>query len=237
MRSEAMKPDVLAGYKDQATRLREYLSAGGVDLKHTNALEAVARMHGFSNYHLLQHATSRSGEVWLVSTFTGGLMPINLLARTVADGIALFCHQLARVATQEVIEIQVRAQPSGAHRGLYALNYGALVVTLTQPPTPSVNEHGELQPFEALPFPEIAAALSDAVYERSGWARFTERVEDEGFLQRVMRGIDVDVLRGALEQPNTAGSDERTILASRYLMGIVADTMIDAGKGVVHGGA
>lgn len=43
----------LSDLKAQASRLEEYLRAGGVQIKHTNALEAVARMHGAKDWQTL----------------------------------------------------------------------------------------------------------------------------------------------------------------------------------------
>ncbi len=37
-------------YKEQARRLRMFLRAGGIEIKHTHALEAVAKMHGAKDY-------------------------------------------------------------------------------------------------------------------------------------------------------------------------------------------
>ncbi len=42
-------------YKKQAKVLREFLAAGGIEIKHTHALEAVARMHGAKDFHALSH--------------------------------------------------------------------------------------------------------------------------------------------------------------------------------------
>ncbi len=42
-------------YKKQAKLLREFLTAGGIEIKHTHALEAVARMHGAKDFHTLSH--------------------------------------------------------------------------------------------------------------------------------------------------------------------------------------
>ncbi len=43
-----------SAYKEQAARLRAFLANKGIDLKHTNALEAVAQMQGVKNWHVLQ---------------------------------------------------------------------------------------------------------------------------------------------------------------------------------------
>lgn len=43
-----------AYYNEQVARLRAYLEAGGVQLKHRNAQEAVAQMHGFKDWHSLK---------------------------------------------------------------------------------------------------------------------------------------------------------------------------------------
>ena len=46
-------------YKKQAKVLREFLAAGGIEIKHTHALEAVARMHGTKDFHTLSHLTEQ----------------------------------------------------------------------------------------------------------------------------------------------------------------------------------
>lgn len=40
-------------FKEQAERLRQFLAAAGVDLKHTTSLQAVARMHGAHDWRSL----------------------------------------------------------------------------------------------------------------------------------------------------------------------------------------
>lgn len=45
-----------SAYKEQATRLRIFLAKNGIEIKHTHALEAVAQMHGYKNWHVLQAA-------------------------------------------------------------------------------------------------------------------------------------------------------------------------------------
>jgi hypothetical protein len=42
-----------ADFKEQAKRLRAYLAIGGYELKHRNAMEAVAQMHGAKDWHTL----------------------------------------------------------------------------------------------------------------------------------------------------------------------------------------
>jgi hypothetical protein len=220
MRHRAPKSGSLDLHKAQATRLREFLGDAGITIKHTNALEAVARMHGFPNYHLLQHSAAAREATWVVSTITAGVLPIMHVAHTRADAIALFCHQLARVAADESVEIEVRAQEGGAHVGLYALNYGAIVVALTQPHAPDVAPRGELAQFEEWALTDIAYVLNDAVYERSGWDPFQEKVHDEAFQQTIVRGIDTDVVRGASQSPTEVSADDRVRLAASYLMGV-----------------
>jgi len=48
----------LSQYKLQATRLRDFLKAGGSEIQHAHALEAVAKMHGFPNYNTLKGSVS-----------------------------------------------------------------------------------------------------------------------------------------------------------------------------------
>lgn len=50
----------LSDLKSQAARLEEFLRVGGVAIKHTNALEAVARMHGAKDWQTL--AASARGD-------------------------------------------------------------------------------------------------------------------------------------------------------------------------------
>ncbi len=48
-------------FKAQAARLRSFLKEGDIDLKQTNALEAVARMHGSPNYNTLKSQSAPVG--------------------------------------------------------------------------------------------------------------------------------------------------------------------------------
>lgn len=48
-----------APFKEQAERLREFLAAAGVDLKHTTSQQAVARMHGAHDWRELIASASR----------------------------------------------------------------------------------------------------------------------------------------------------------------------------------
>jgi len=56
-------PSTLSSYKDEAKRLKEYLAQAGISLKHSNALEAVAQMHGFKNFHVLSEQALPDGYV------------------------------------------------------------------------------------------------------------------------------------------------------------------------------
>lgn len=48
-------------YKTQAKRLRTFLRVLGIDIKHSHALEAVARIHGLKDYHVLA-AMAKTGK-------------------------------------------------------------------------------------------------------------------------------------------------------------------------------
>lgn len=46
-------------YKKQATKLQTYLEQAGITLKRSHALEAIAQMHGFDDFHQLAFSTAR----------------------------------------------------------------------------------------------------------------------------------------------------------------------------------
>jgi hypothetical protein len=48
-------------FKQQAQRLREFLAVAGIELKHKNSLEAVARMHGAKDWHSLIAGAAAEG--------------------------------------------------------------------------------------------------------------------------------------------------------------------------------
>jgi len=47
-------------HKNEAKRLREFLRADGVEIKHSHALEAVARMHGAKDFHSLSAIAAKT---------------------------------------------------------------------------------------------------------------------------------------------------------------------------------
>ena len=49
-------------YKQQATALQKYLAAGGTHLKRAHALEAIARIHGFDDFHTLSFIETRTAQ-------------------------------------------------------------------------------------------------------------------------------------------------------------------------------
>lgn len=226
MRLVATKPDVLEGYKQQAERLREYLKSAGIELKHTNALEAVAKMHGHKNYHLLQNHAASQDAPWLISTYTSGLMAMTHLANSLPDGIGVFCHQLARVSTRPNLEITLRVKEHGPYRGLYAENYGALLVSLMQPNVPVVEQVG-LDGLDELNLSELGRAIGDAVwltdgYDRSknGWVEFTEKVERERFHDMVNSMLEIEALEGAVEMPKLFCEQSLIEKARNYLLNV-----------------
>lgn len=52
---DRMRSDV-ERYKKQAARLRQFLAAGGIEIKNTHALEAIAKVHDAPDWHTLSHA-------------------------------------------------------------------------------------------------------------------------------------------------------------------------------------
>jgi hypothetical protein len=198
MNDSSRSEDVAASFKQQARRLREFLAAGGHDIKHTHALEAIARIHGYDDFHLLAHAAEQStSRHWVIATFGGGLLPQLMMAASAADALSAFVAQLARLATEPDVELVVRAQDVGEHRGLYALNNGALVLSMTQPPAVAIHSTEPL-PFERIDaMASIAQDLTLAMWERDGWGSFYEKVHDEQFWPRVNRRLEDEALRGA----------------------------------------
>lgn len=63
----ARQPSPIDSYKKQATNLQKYLADAGHALKRTHALEAVARMHGYDDYHQLAFDVSRKGSMSAVN--------------------------------------------------------------------------------------------------------------------------------------------------------------------------
>jgi hypothetical protein len=198
MDDSSRSADVAASFKQQARRLREFLAAGGHEIKHTHALEAIARIHGYGDFHLLAHAAEQTvSRSWVIATFGGGLLPQLMMAANTADAVGTFVAQLVRFAADPNVELVVRAQEAGEHRGLYALNNGALVCSMTQPQV-MVAHSAEPQPFAQIDaVSSVAEALTLAVWERDGWGPFDEKVHDEQFWPRINRRLEDEALRGA----------------------------------------
>lgn len=52
----------IVSFKKAATRVEDYLAAAGIQLKHTQALEVVARVEGAKSWNVLQSQAGTSGE-------------------------------------------------------------------------------------------------------------------------------------------------------------------------------
>lgn len=127
-------------YKAQAKTLKEFLAAGGINIKHTHALEAVARMHGEKDFHTLSH---EAGKVVLgedVSKAAALLMEAGIglhipgtyeiqspedAAAFAADSLGYY-RMLEKIeAEEEIKRIQREAQNAGTsyEKYLYFLQY------------------------------------------------------------------------------------------------------------------
>lgn len=197
-------PDPSAPFKEQARRLERFLHAGGIAIKHSHALEAVAQLHGFADFHLLAHSATAGvavSEVWVVATYCGGLLPQLTVAEGATDGIGAFLMQVARIAAASPAEISVRAQAAGSHRGLYAVADGALLCSLTCPPRHAFA--AGTVPFQpGASFADVGREITEAFWDRAGgWTEFEERVHDEGFWNTIQSRLEDRALRGATSPP------------------------------------
>lgn len=57
-----------AEFKAQAKRLRAYLSEQDIDINHSRALEAVARVHGFRDWNTAAASLPKEGPVEIIVT-------------------------------------------------------------------------------------------------------------------------------------------------------------------------
>jgi len=105
--------------KAQASRLREFLSRAGVELKHKHSLEAVARMYNAKDWHSLAHAAEQRGEASLagpayvvVSHYYGHADVVQCGSRQLAiHAFAQRARLLADLMTEEdVKEVRVYGQ-------------------------------------------------------------------------------------------------------------------------------
>lgn len=108
-------------YKQQATALQQYLAAGGTTLKRTHALEAIARIHGFEDFHTLSFIETRSSQFTGVQDVTKHVrknpddfdLPTDqvLLALNSPDGL------YAAIRTQdEVMAVYLHENDFGGYR-------------------------------------------------------------------------------------------------------------------------
>jgi hypothetical protein len=139
--------------------------------------------------------------VWLIATFGAGILPELCFSDDFDNALRGFLSQVARFAAQHV-QISVRAQEKGRHAGLYALNSGAIICSMTRPAKLSIE--GASSEREALPFSNMRsmASVADEVtfamsQTEGGWREFEERVHDERFWQQIEARLEDTALRGA----------------------------------------
>jgi hypothetical protein len=234
MMNRARSTDPIDKFKQQAKVLKDFLRAGGHDLKHTHALEAIARINGFDDFHLLAHAASTpSVSTWVIATYGAGILPHLALASSLKDGVGVFVHQLARICSDEGVEIRIRARDEGPHSGLYAMHNGALLCSMTRPPRVTARYNTSApSPFTAsLSLAEIAVELTWAMNERGGWERFMESVHDEGFDEHLRQRLEDAALQGVTGPEYRELSVERldAIVEAAHMVTIAVDHPDSAG--------
>lgn len=123
-------------HKAQAKRLREFLQLGGVMIKHMHALEAIARIHGEQNWHLLSYQAARHRRtVWLISTYGENGLSRSTLAEDRVTAMSVFLHNVYAMCCQPFTgSVHVLGQDEdGEQHGLYFFVNGRLSVSLTRP--------------------------------------------------------------------------------------------------------
>lgn len=132
----AIQPEPDDLYKEQARSLREFLQQGGVTLKHTHALEAIARIHGERNWHLLSSQAKRNRRpVWLISTYDENGVARSAVAEDILTAVSLFLHGVYVMCSQSLtrsVEVLGRDE-DGEDYGLYLFLGDRITVTLTKP--------------------------------------------------------------------------------------------------------
>lgn len=128
---------VVDGYKKQAERLREYLANAGVDLKQTNALEAVAQMHGYPNFNTLKASAKIRAHEELWCTLSWGRAELPVINVTIDP-------ELAYASFLQTVLINVSLMPDrpyslaaleddAALRGIYLFDEQSLIAALVTP--------------------------------------------------------------------------------------------------------
>lgn len=133
-------------YKRQAERLRAFLKQGGVEIKHTNALEAIAAVHGAKDFHTLQHQAKHAeqpGALFVVNKYGTGSFVDSTVCRDFQVAIAAFAQAVRIYADLLPDERLIVAAVTGGARteGLYCFLGEWLMVSLLQASTAEVEKN------------------------------------------------------------------------------------------------
>lgn len=207
-------PDDL--FKQQATRLRDFLKRGGFDLKHTHALEAIAAVHGAKDFHSLRHGTRanqpESGPVFAVNVYGAGSFIDTTVCNDLQIAIAAFAQEVRMFADLlPDARVLVAAVHGGARtEGLYCFVDDAVMVTLLQACVGDVEKN-----FEPL-LPHVTdlqdQGINDFAYNVTAALYSRKRGPWEARRSKVMhssaaRALTDDPIASIYEQANAAYSD------------------------------
>lgn len=207
-------------FKRQAEILRAFLAAAGIELKQTNALEAVARMNGAKNWNTLQATgmTQNEAPLFIVSTLGTG-MTHNTAIRGEAAARRCFCAAAYRLSVLVDEPLQFYGQhDDGGLPYLVAQAGGITYLTLNQAHTADEAQIVKGRLIESPPvslgvitesddYPLVAAAIQKAFRTESEELRKARFAELQYSLESNILSHDWDaILSDAEVMPPAAES-------------------------------
>ena len=142
--------------KTQAKALRAYLAEQGVEISHSQALEATARSHGFKDWNTMSAATPRVPVLETLPRFGDEDCETNMAPLT------------------EVQEAQMQREASNRkwlkdHPGLHEVT---LVLTHNEHGTPTLHTSGKgLTPLQITQPPDVYVAAIRMAYSDHEWSK------------------------------------------------------------------
>lgn len=217
-------------YKDQAKRLAVFLKAGGHEIKHSHALEAVAAMHGAKDFHTLQHEAIKQDHsapalTYVVNTFGKGQFVESAVTTDLQAAVSMFLQTVQMYSDVLSDDDFVVAGVTGGARteGLYCYADGLLIATLLQ-----AGVVGTGDSFQA-PAPEAKelSDLTDLAYfvsatlrrrKQGNWQERRKRLEYSVAVRNLAMDPAEDIFQQAESTYLQAEVDDATFNETRTLL-------------------
>lgn len=208
-------------YKQQAKRLSKFLKdRRGLELRHSETLEAIAAIHGKRNWNTLSAADSAVNEsVYTVTIIGRGFFPHVSIARSLPEAMWAFLtavHNVAALFRDDVELLCVGDDDDGWLSGMYLLETdGPSVLVAMQTPFEVTNmtlppEDDNLRALERMGFDDVAAMVNQTLplAKRSDLTKSRDELRDALITRQLGVDHSAEMMAGWKEHAAHVGFPE-----------------------------